>query len=180
MTTKRRTQTNIHTFSARKEAFLYFLAGVEPWIVAEQIGLPLSSAQRYYTSWRKLPPGLDQNLATTRAIWRRMQDKEKMALAKVLSGKMGYNPQDFRARMGRPWALRDLLTGKWLNWQVSGATKSPTGVPSPAHGLQKLMQPDSVKRILELISWSPYTNEGQARKKVQRSGGTVTGDKHDQ
>ena len=180
MTTRRRTRTNIHMFSARKQAFLYFLAGAKPWLVAELIGSTLATTQRYYTSWQKLPPGLDQNLVTARAIWRSMRNKEKTAFASVLSSKLGCDPQGVLARMGRPWALRDLLTGKWLNWQIGGNKRKLSRVTGPVQGLQKLLLPANVKPMLELILWSPYTPEDRDSEEKQRSRSADNGNGYNQ
>ena len=150
---KRRTRTNIHMFSARKKAFLYYETDLDPSWVAALVGISLATARRYHASWSKLPRGLNQELATARVTWRVMSIKERTAFAKVISSKLKCNPEDILNRMGRPWALRDLLTGKWMSWDVSDTPAIHHSEITSVSRIQKFMQTANVKRLLDLVWW---------------------------
>ena len=152
---QRRHYTNIASFSNRKEAFLYFDNHLDPNFVAIGLNIPLETAKRYYRAWNKLPLLFNQQYILVRQTMRRMSLDEKALVWQALADELGCEVDEIEERMTKPWALRNLVTQRWRQWEVN-ITKNKRA----AHGLRRVIskimkRSDDAECVIEIALGKP-------------------------
>jgi hypothetical protein len=116
---QRRNALNIARFSKRKMAFLLFDEQQGPLAVTFMVGIPYETVMRYYRGWKKLPKFHNQVYLVVRQMMRRMSTEEKTVVYEELANELGCEVDEIEQRMTLPWALRDLVTQQWRQWDVT-------------------------------------------------------------
>ena len=149
---KRRTIGNIHKYSARKLAFALFDDGDKYDLVSLMTGLPPESVARYYRSWRKLPKKYDLYYLYLRELLRTMDKRELASFHQALADELGCDVNGIKIGMCRPWAIKQLLTGKWRGWEVTKMAGQGGLIPKFKRTAKSMTQTKNVKQALDLIS----------------------------
>jgi hypothetical protein len=148
---KRRTINNILSYSLRKKAFMFFDFGDKPDIVEIWVDLSPDTIARYYRSWRKMPRRYNTFYLYLRELMRKMNKREVEALHQALADELGCDLREIKAHICRPWAIKQLITGEWLEWEVTKSAGGTRLVPGLKRTAQSMTRTKLVKHALGLI-----------------------------
>jgi len=98
--------------SARQRAFEAFGQGKRPAEVALMVRISLRTACRYFADWKKLPRNSE--------LWYRVAKaglKNELGFPQevitTLAAKLEVSEEEVRRRLQKPWAMKQLVMGKW-------------------------------------------------------------------
>lgn len=103
-----------HGRSARQRAFEAFDHGKRPSEVARLVGVSPRTAYRYFADWKKLPKNLDLRYRMMKTIRKDSQEFSKETV-ESLSAYLEMSEEEVRERLEKPWGLKHLLMGKWVD-----------------------------------------------------------------
>jgi transposase len=98
--------------SARRRAFELFDEGLQSAEVAQATGISRRTAYRYCSDWN----GQEKNLEMRYRLVRRMYQRSRGfsdEMVKGLSKYFGWSEEEVVARLAKPWAIKQLVMGKW-------------------------------------------------------------------
>ena len=137
--------------SMRQQAFMLFDLGMRATDVTEIIDLSQTTAFRYYQQWKKLPSFLETKYKVARRCFRKLNDKERRKIAKVLAHELGTSQEEVSTHMRKPWATKQIVTGEWRQWPVNSAgARRKTVLNKAVQALLSLRFSQEVKFILEM------------------------------
>ena len=142
--------------SLRQEAFICFDLHLEPADVVRLLGMKPATAYRYHQTWKKLPPCYVIKYQAARTIHRDLNAKDKEIIAEVIADKLGTSKDEVLSKMAKPWTLKQLVTGEWMNWELPPTDSRRRSL---FRGLAQrlLTRPSHEARIfLELITSQEY------------------------
>lgn len=142
--------------SLRQEAFISFDLHLEPVDVVQLLGIKPATAYRYHQAWKHLPPGYSFKYQVARTIHRKLTTQDKEIIARVIADKLGTSKGEVLDKMAKPWALKQLVIGEWMNWELP--PKDPKrGSLLKCLAQRLLLRPSHEARIfLELITSQEY------------------------
>ena len=100
--------------SGRKRAFDGFDKGLRPSQVAREADIKPRTAYRYFQDWKKLPENLEMEYRAFRALKKRGIDITGENIELLAVG-LGMSQEEVRRDLQKPWGLKRLLMGKFLN-----------------------------------------------------------------
>ena len=98
--------------SARQQAFEAFGYGKRPAEVAPMVGISLRTACRYFADWKKLPRNSELWYRIAKAGLKNRPGFPEEVI-KTFAAKLDMSEEEVRGRLQKPWAMKQLLTGKW-------------------------------------------------------------------
>ncbi len=115
--------------TARQQAFALFDSGKRPAEVAPLVGISTRTARRYFADWKKRREDLEFWYETAKTELR--NDSSADLFVKTLADGLGVSEQEVKERLQKPWAIKQLVTGKWLKKIISGIVFGGRSIPSP-------------------------------------------------
>ena len=107
--------------SMRQQAFMAFDVGMRPADVAKMITLSQATASRYFQQWKKLPPLFKQKYQLLKRYFRQLSQNDRTIIARALALELSTSEEEVLAQMGKPWAIKAIVTGEWRQWPVTKA-----------------------------------------------------------
>jgi len=107
-------QRDITGRSGRRRAFDAFSRGLRPAQVARQEDIKPRTAYRYFQDWKKLPENLEMEYRAFRTLRKRGIDITEETVALLAVG-LGMSEEEVSRDLQKPWGLKRLLMGKWVN-----------------------------------------------------------------
>ena len=98
--------------SARQRAFKAFGQGKRPAEVVLMMGISLRTACRYFADWKKLPRNSELWYRVANAGLRNELGFPEEVIT-TLAAKLEVSEEEVRGRLQKPWAMKQLVTGKW-------------------------------------------------------------------
>jgi len=98
--------------SARQRAFEAFDQGKRPAEVALMVGISLRTACRYFSDWKKLPKNSELRYRIAKAGLKNELGFPEEVIT-TLAAKLDVSEEEVMARLQKPWAMKQLVTGKW-------------------------------------------------------------------
>lgn len=98
--------------SARQRAFKAFGYGKRPAEVASMVGISLRTACRYFADWKKLPRNSELWYRVAKAGLKNQPGLPEEVI-KTFAAKLDMSEEEVRGRLQKPWAIKQLVTGKW-------------------------------------------------------------------
>lgn len=137
--------------SRRQQAFMLFDMGMRPADAAPMVGLGKATAFRYFQQWKKLPPLFEVKYKLARWCFRKLDRNERRIIAHALANELGTTEVDISAQLGKPWAMRQIVTGEWRQWSVkSSAARRRTVFGKGVQILLSLRHSREVRHILKM------------------------------
>ena len=113
--------------SIRQQAFFGFDIGMRPSDMISILGIKDGTAYRYFQQLKKLPPLFTAKYKLARQLFRKLNQDDRSALAKVLASQLRTSDEEVLNQMRKPWAVRQIVTGKWRQWLVKVTyTRTPS------------------------------------------------------
>jgi hypothetical protein len=147
---RRRSPINISDFTARKQAFMLYDSGFDPVAVASSVEITLATARKYRHDWKKEPRYFNQAYMLLRQTMTRMSPDDKRQVYKALALELGCEPKQIENRMSQPWALRDIATQRWRQWDVK--KRDQTGLTARLKGKidTGVHRSDDVRQVISI------------------------------
>jgi hypothetical protein len=98
--------------SARQRAFEAFGYGKRPAEVASIVGISLRTACRFFADWKKLPGDSELWYRIAKAGLKNQPGLPEEVI-KTFAAKLDISEEEVRGRLQKPWAVKQLVTGKW-------------------------------------------------------------------
>ena len=98
--------------SARQRAFEAFDQGKRPAEVVLMVGISLRTACRYFSDWKKLPKDSELLYRIAKAGLKNQPGFPEEVI-KTFAAKLDMSEEEVRGRLQKPWAMKQLVTGKW-------------------------------------------------------------------
>lgn len=137
--------------SMRQQAFMLFDLGMRPTDVTEIIDLSQTTAFRYFEQWKKMPPLFEAKYRLARRCFRKLNHKDRRKIAKILAQELGTSEEEVSAQMKKPWAIKQIVTGEWRQWQInSTGARRKTVLYKGAQILLSLRYSKEVRYIVEM------------------------------
>lgn len=102
--------------SARRRAFKAFDQGLRPAQVTHMVEISLRTACRYFADWKRQPDKFEDKYLLARRILSDPDLREQ--IAPLLAAELGMSVDQVLARMQKPWATKQLVTGRWRKWKA--------------------------------------------------------------
>ena len=102
--------------SARKRAFQAYDGGLNPSQVAHMVGISIRTARRYRHDWKRQPQNLELRCRLLKAAFK-SNPGLRQEITKLLAAKLGISEEQALARLQKPWALKQLVSGQWRKWK---------------------------------------------------------------
>jgi len=100
--------------SARQRAFALFDAGLMPAEVAAKVGVSARTARRYRSDWRKRPTDYHFKCVLIRQSLRHPSVRDLFATE--IASRLDLPVRFVMRRLSQPWAVKQIVTGEWVNW----------------------------------------------------------------
>ena len=104
--------------SMRQQAFMFFDLGIRPAEVTTRLAIKDTTAYRYFQQWKKLPRLSSIKYKLARRYFRKLDQDDRRALARILASRLRTSEEQVLAQMRKPWAIRQIVTGEWKQWPV--------------------------------------------------------------
>jgi len=98
--------------SARRRAFDAFDRGLKPAQVTDELDISPRTAYRYFADWKKQPTKLELSYQLAKAIHKCQPEVENEVIER-LAVKLKLPKEKIVERLQKPWALKQLVRGKW-------------------------------------------------------------------
>lgn len=98
--------------SARQRSFEAFDRGMTPAEASRQVGISSRTARRYFAQWKKVPENLDRRYALARAMLTNHPELSRDVI-RIVASQPDMPEEEVRARLEKPWGIKQLLMGKW-------------------------------------------------------------------
>jgi len=137
--------------SMRLQVFMAFDLGMRPTDVTRMINLSQTTAFRYFQQWKKMPPLFKAKYKLARKCFHELGYNDRRIIARALANELGTTEAQISAQLGKPWAIRQIVTGEWKQWPVkSTCTRHKTIFNKDVRILLSLLHSREVRYILEM------------------------------
>lgn len=102
--------------SARQRAFDAFDQGLRPAQAAREVDISLRTACRYFYDWKRQSNKIAAKYDLAKDLLRRPDLREE--IASILATESGMSVDQVLARLQKPWAVRQVVTGRWRKWKA--------------------------------------------------------------
>ncbi len=123
--------------SLRSKAFLLFAMNMRPTEVSQILCMKKNTSYRYFQQWKHRPGDCVFKYKAARILWAGLSCKEIKAIANVLADELCTSIEAVFERMETPWALKQMINGKWRDWDLP---------------IQERSQPSRLSRLTERIT----------------------------
>jgi hypothetical protein len=136
--------------SLRYQAFLLFDLGKRPSDLKYYFKIRANTAYRYFQQWKNTAPWLILKYPEARKYFRRFSPAEKRMLGQVLAGELNCPLEEILEKISRPWALKQIINGEWMRWQVTGNKSTGINVRKLVQSIRLAGCREELKQVIEM------------------------------